>query len=214
MSSDLDDLFGATFNETIRSSLVDALGRAYRNAAEFHDPSIGSNTFTFGFNLWNFAVHELKRVAGESSGRVSFVSDRLYFRLRVGKFQIACHRVGRTGADNIWTAFPHNDGAVTEMVFQPYIPGFEPNLSEATRLVLAHMGNPEDCLCAAYLCIPIRVENGRIVQWGYVKKLYRADEGPGYGVREPSSADLAPEEIVPIVEPRLRADEETDAAQG
>ena len=97
----------------------------------------------------------------------------LLFRFKLGEFILACHRVGWTEEDDITTHFPNNGGAILEMVPQEYLPGFKPEVSQLRNLVLAHMGNPDDGLCAAYLCFPIEAGGAHITRWAYTHELHR-----------------------------------------
>jgi hypothetical protein len=180
----------------IRSGLVEALGCAYDTAAELHDPVRGSNEITFGVGLYNYAVFELSKLDRETSLAMQVIA-RIPFRVQVGQvFNLGCHRVGRSGKESIWSAFPDNAGAAATLIEQqPYLPaeGFGPDTRNAKNLILAHMGNPEDGLCAVYLCVPTREENGRIREWGFADLLWRRSDEAA----PPKDAVIAnPEEVV------------------
>ena len=209
----LDRIFDDTFPDRLKALLVRALRVGYEHAQEIHEPEYGSNQFTFGTNLWHFIVKELERIIPTANGNIAIQRDGLLVRLCVRKFKIAVHKVGRHANDDIWHSFPYNDGAINEMVYQPYLTGLAPNLLEADRLVLAHMGNPVDGLGAAYLCIPTRTENGRVVEWGYVYELFR-DAGGATGIARSPTAPQGPtpDEATPIANLKLRTDREDTAA--
>jgi len=162
--------------DPIAPSLVAALRAAYDTACEQHDPESGSNSKTFGYCLYHFAVHEIGESPEAGGGRLSVLSTDPTFRFRVDDFELACHRVPD---GDIWSSFPRNDGAIGEMVESSlWLPGFQPDevstsdLEKARKVVLAHQGGPEDGLIAAHICIPTRLNSaGQIEQWGYVKSL-------------------------------------------
>jgi hypothetical protein len=87
---------------------------------------------------------------------------------------------------------------------QPFLVGLEDALLDrvdALRYVIvAHLGNPTDGLCALYLCIPIQTEGGRIVRWGYAEQLYVAARGAGVP-GEPSDPRPAEEFVPPVDAP-------------
>jgi len=165
-----DDLFDA-FTPPVSDQLVEALLTSCNNAVETHDESFGSNATTFGLNLYHFATHEISRRAVEGSG-MHVLSRFPLFRARVGlRFELACYKVGDSGGDNIWTSFPNNHSGAASMV-QSYLPGLEPNISSANKVVLAYMANPEDGLGAAYLCVATKEADNQIVEWGFAHELY------------------------------------------
>lgn len=195
--------FHNAFDPILQRRLVSALQRAYENACERHDSAVGSNEQTFGFCLYFFARHELGVAASESGGQIRVISTMPTFRLQVGYYEVACHRVGRTIGENIWTSFPKNDGAAATMAMDQYVPqylpGLEPDLQLAKKVVLAHLGNPEDGYAKSFLCIPTREQDGRIVEWGYAEELGAIEPLPSAA---PPPPEKYPEET--ITDPVLR----------
>jgi hypothetical protein len=179
--------------------MVRALRRAYENACEFHDPAVGSNEQTFGFQLYFFAKHRLEEEANDSNGLLRIASTMPIFRLAAGEYELACHRVGRSAGENIWTSFPKNEGAAASMAMDQYLPGLAPDLRQAKKVVLAHLGNPEDGYGKSYLCIPTREADGKIVEWGYAQEL---DSSVMAQATEFAATPEHPEEV--ISEPVLR----------
>ena len=172
-----DPLFFELLSEERKSLLLNCLESGYRTAQDCYEEARtrGANQYVFGYILYHYVVHELKqRVQAESSGfQVLPAKKPLLFRLKLGEFILACHRVGWSEEDDIKTHFPNNGGAILEMVPTEYLPGFKPEVSQLRNLVLAHMGNPDDGLCAAYLCFPIEAGGGHITQWAYTHELHR-----------------------------------------
>ena len=170
-------MFFELFNEERRLLLLNCLENGYGTAQDCYGEARtrGANQYVFGYDLYHYVVHELKQgVRAKPSGfEVLPAKEPLLFRLKLGEYTLACHRVGQTEDDDIKTHFPNNRGAILHMVPTPYLPGFKPEVSQLRNLVLAHMGNPDDGLCAAYLCFPIGTDQGRLSQWAYTHQLYR-----------------------------------------
>lgn len=220
-SSSPGELFDATFTPAVIAAIVEALGAAYNTACEHHVPEHGSNETTFGFNLYHHAVHELckvvedKAVEDDAVDDVAVLSRNPTFRLGVGEFALACHRVGGSDRENIWTSFPKNEGAACTMVEeQLWLPGYAQHLGidKARKLILAHFGSAEDGFRAAYLCIPGKTERGRITAWIFVKPLWNAEQKqvelkpqpalpPAEVVEAPVVRRKAPMDASPVVVP-------------
>lgn len=167
--------FIETFIPVVCEMLADALRVACDNAAEHHDPAVGSNNQTFGISAYNFANFELRKRTEWESPMIEFVSDYPVVRFRAGEYEFGAYKVGRSEADNINECFPNSETAAADMIPYPYLPGLEPELENAREVVLAYMANPDDGLCAAFLCLPSAKENNRITEWGFVKEIYRVD---------------------------------------
>lgn len=181
---------------------MDALSAAYDTACEHHVPKRGSTEQMFGFNLYGFAVHELALLAEAPNSGVQLTSRQPTFRLRAGEFEIACHRVGRRGTDDIAGCFPNNEGAVQEMLeVQLWLQGVDLGLEKARKIVLAHMGNHEDGFEAAYLCFPGKTNKEKISSWAYSHRLWVKDQA-----EKPlgSQETRAPDEQIEEAKPRRR----------
>ncbi len=187
------EYFDEVFTPSLRDELVGALRRAYETASGLHDATRGSNEVTFGVGLYHHAVFELVQIARTAAAGLEVVG-KVPFRVLAGSlFRVGCHRVGRSASDNIWSSFPENTAAAATLIEQPYLPGLAPDITNARNLILAHLGNADDGLCAVYLCVPTREENDRIREWGFSELIWRAEL-----VNVPTSpaADRAPEEII------------------
>ncbi|MEZ4225508.1 MAG: hypothetical protein R3B13_31440 [Polyangiaceae bacterium] len=197
--------FEATFDSAVRQMLVDGLARAYDTAVELHDEARGSNERTFGFGVYEYAVHELAEGATDSKGRVEVASTYPSFRLNIGEFQLACHRVGKSEFEDIWGCFPNAESAAHTMVEeQLWLPGMVKHLGveNARKLVLAHMGNNEEGLRAVYLCSPWRTEGTRITAWVYCERLWTARQDAQL---ETKTQERVPDEVIDEVVVRRRA---------
>lgn len=171
--------FNATFVPPAVQPVVAALKRAYATACELHDPARGSNETTFGFGLYEYAVHEFRNEAELKTNPLRIISVRPTFRLAIGEFELACHRVGRSARQDIRSAFPNNDGAACTMVEdQLCLPGMEDSydLPKARKVVIAHLGNPDDELGAIYLCIAGHTDGERITSWAYAHPIWHVDD--------------------------------------
>ena len=206
-------LFSQTFTPETLEIITGALERAYETACEHYEPDRGNNTKTFGYELYHAAVHELAGEVQQDDTPLALISRDPTFRLRVGAFECACHRVGADASDDIWSSFPDNEGAACRMAEeQLWIPGMEPDIEAARKVVIAHLGNPEEGIQAIYLCIPSRTEKKRIVEWGLVCPVWQAGEREV--LAEVTDTQVrAPEEIIaePMVRPREKRRE--DAAE-
>lgn len=176
MKSEPSPGFRSAFSPAVRDRLVSGLAAAYATAEAHFEADRGNNTKTFGFELYHCAVHELSRSASESGGLLSVSRAHPFFRLRVGAYEIACHKVGNSATQSIWSAFPGNTGAAPALVHeQPFLfSEMEPTVAFPEKLVLAHLGNPEDGLEAVYLCAPAETEKKRISRWAYAECLWSA----------------------------------------
>jgi len=187
-------LFDAFFTPVVQSLLAEALSAAYRTACDLHDPLRGSNESTFGFNLYHFAVHEISQLGGAS---ISIQSRTPLFRFYVGEFELACHRVGNSERENIWSAFPNADSAAHTMIEeQLWLPGLAQysGVEKARRLVLAHFGNADDGFRAAYLCIPGQCEGTKIIEWAHAQNIWTADQSAANPAND--AMTTVPEEFV------------------
>jgi hypothetical protein len=123
------------------------------------------------------------------------------FRLGIGEFELACHRVGLSEKEDIWSSFPTNDGAAQTMVErQLWLPrvGKDAGIERARKLILAHMGNADDGLRAVYICVPGKTKGGLIMAWAFCRLIWKAKEATQSAEE---SREIAPEETIadPIV---------------
>lgn len=219
MASDPGPKFFATFDEVIGRRLVEALASAYETSCEHHEPSRGSREQTFGFNTYWHAVHELKGAADELPERMQVRSETPLFRMCVGDYEMACHRVGRRASDNIAVSFPRNDGVLKGTVGeQLWLDGVDLRLDLARKVLLAHMGNPETGLESVYVCFPGTTSKGHITSWAYTHGLWIR---PSAGL-QPSSdttvtaqiAQPPAEEQQPIISIRRKKKGRKDGTDG
>ncbi len=205
-----DDFFGA-FTPAVNERLVDALRAAYESACE-SDLLLsgrGSCEQLFGTTVYHCAKREFKKVV-LAAGQIHLHSEFPLFRLSIGPYVVGFYRVGQFSSQDIWSSFPKNRNGAGRMVNDQMSLPFpapedqEPHdLSSARSVVLAHFGNRDDGLTAVYLAIPIREENGEIVQWGFTHQLW-AD---GFAPHAAQGTPPQPHPVEPEVEPTVRRKE-------
>lgn len=202
-------LLGQTFSPELSTQIVAILKRGYRTAREKHDPENGSDALLFGLSLYTFIRHEFGKAALEADCEIVVSSTRPLLRLKVGEFIVACHSVGDYAVQDIDACFPNNDCAAPRMIEEHlWLPDMEPQVEEARNVILAHLGNPETGLEAAYICIPSDAEDGLISEWAYTHQLF-GGSGAGTDVDLSSlQGDVAPEEET--AEPEIRPKEDGD----
>jgi hypothetical protein len=167
--------FYQTFNQNVRDRLLDALRRAYATAYEGRlSEELGYTEQMFGFCLSGFCGHELTAEIETAGQPFRLIPQGNTFRFQVGDFIVGCYKAGRTERDNIYQSFPNNDtGIQTLSNDEAWLPGLEPKL--LPKLVLAHLGNSEDGICAVYLCAPKRFESGCVAEWAFAEELWRRE---------------------------------------
>lgn len=171
--------FERAFGPEIVDALIEALSKAYLTAQDLYDATRGSNNSTFGTGVYHHAVFELQKVAEDSENCIVTSLIANTFRMERGHFVIACHKVGEYETDNILSSFPQNYKPKHDADFNPNqlaieFKEFEPideEQSVSSELVLAHMGNPEQGLCAIYLCRP-RYSADNEIEWDYTRLLW------------------------------------------
>jgi len=112
METSPGELFERTFPASTTDRLVRCLRRAYATACEHHVPERGSNEVTFGINLYFHAVHEICEEATREPDLLDVTSRQPIFRLQAGAFELACHRVGLSERESIWTSFRADEARV------------------------------------------------------------------------------------------------------
>ena len=194
--------FFTSFNDEVLPLLLEAVAGAYNEAGECYAIAPNADANTYGTELYRFAGHRLTRVAGQHPELISVVREHPSFTHRVGDYELICHRVAKEASANIWNSFPNPNTEGIQKGATLFLPGLEPNLDGVTRLVLAHIGNQEEGLCAVYICFPLANASGGI-EWGHVQELYRK-QGEALST---ASERIAAEEVdvdAPVVRRRDR----------
>jgi len=182
-SKELDpgQLFRSSFTGQEHDLFISCLKKAIETAREAHYPESGGNETTFGLGLYHYVVHELQIALQRNRDlRIEVKWVNQAFRLCVGPYDVACHRVGSSAGENIWSCFPNpgaSHGLVLDKGRHQWLPGFEPSLVDLRAVVISYMCNVETGLEAVYLCIPTKQKGARITEWGYAEQIWaREDE--------------------------------------
>ena len=163
--------FQEDFREENFEAFFNLINDGYLTGCDVHLPQSGSDGMSFGTNVYKFISHNLSMLA-EGSDYINVLS-RNPFRIQFKRFELAFHKVGKTGLEPIETSFPHSATAAREsrfiqLSFERELLGQEAYAEEVPyNLVLAHMGNPEEGFCALYLCRPGKVVDGKIQEWEF-----------------------------------------------
>lgn len=206
--------FLVTFNNIVCNELIEALDTAYMDAVEVYRPECGSNALTFGVDVYAFACKRLGGIAEEEGSDVLLQSRGPSFRFRVGEFELGCHKVGRSAQEDIWNSFPGNRGGVRTLIEnQESFEFVKDEEVSGKKFILAHMGNHEDGLCAAYICQPKRLDkNGQVAEWEFVYELWKRGQGDGF--RKTKPFERLPAESVENPVLRRKSREEKDIGHG
>lgn len=193
---DLQAELATAFPMAFREEIVEGLRLAYSKACEEYDEAAGSGPETFGICVYHYA---LRRIADASHvAGVEVRTEKPVFRLNADGFEVGCHRVGGSERDDISRKFPQNDNAASSLadpqVLLPFCVREEPRKG---GVVIAHLGNPEDGLCAVYLAVPDQVdEQNRICRWAHTELLWR--RGDTIAPASPIEVTLPPDENVEV----------------
>lgn len=194
------------FIDDIKAMIVARVQFAYNTVQERHDEKLGYDAHTFGHNVYRLGRFQLGRCCEESGGKLARVEElKSIFRFQGGEYTLGFYKVGHSADTNIWEAFPTSENGAMSVntVGQLVLLGLEDammdRVDDLRYVVVAHLGNPRDGLCAVYLCIPVRAESGKITGWGYAECIYKAQQG-NRSIRPAAPAMLPPEhQVSPVV---------------
>lgn len=181
IASDFNLLTPAMFEDITR-----AIRLAYDHANETHTPEYGDDKHTYGTTVWRYVTKKIKTELSYHLDilRVSEKNNRL--KVQIGNLNIGFNKVGHTGKEDINKSFPNNMNNVYEMALdqESQLSFFdmevteekvETEITELKNIIIAHMGNSEDGLCALYLCFPIYDKEEKIVKWARTMKIWDID---------------------------------------
>lgn len=172
----LGDSFQKTFSAEVKKHIVETLSKAVSSACENYDPEKGSNGVTFGVDTYQFGIYEFTKLASAFPKFFSVDRSGNLFRLKIGDFIIACHRVGSSESEDINSSFPNSECSAHRMVSsQLFLPGLEPDLTQAKQFVLSHFANSYDGLCAVYICLPKATDGNQISEWAHTHLIWQLD---------------------------------------
>lgn len=195
------------FPSPVRQALVVSLSKASKNAADEYRPERGWNAHLFGTANYHFSCFECaKLLDADLPADVARIPkpSALDFKLRVNGFQTAVHRVGCSVDDPIEACFPSSSGGPGHMARENWeqlnLPFQFTNFKQLPKnVVVAYMSNPEEGLCAVYLCVPDgSTDAGKVNHWAYAELVWkRADDTGGM----PPAPDFPPP--APDTDPKI-----------
>jgi len=211
MSNEVDLEFTATFTAPVVEAIVNAIETAVDNASERYDTTVGGNATTFGVDVYHFGVHELKKVAESNRQVFRYKLAGNLFRLFVGRYELAFHRVGSDVSEDIKQSFPNNQGAALSMLSEQlsFDSAEMPMASPSKKFILGHFASPYGGLTGVYLCIPCKQENNRISEWSVTHELWKRNDDK---VTEPQPLQKLPP-IEKIGELKLRTKKDPSKAK-
>jgi hypothetical protein len=204
--------YRATFTQDVKDNIVNSVRYAYQIVHERYDETLGFNATTFGGDVYHVGTFQLGKYCTRSGGKLERVQElKSLCRFRGGPFTLGFYKVGFSVTDNIWEHFPTSENGAISATDEghPILVGLEDamidRVDELRYVVVAHMGNPTDGLCAVYLCIPIHTEGGKIKRWGYAEAIYQRTLGNSAAPPPPPPGGPPPENpelpIAPAEEP-------------
>lgn len=166
----------------VRQAFVSSVRKASKNAADAFRPEVGWNPHLFGTANYHFSCHECMKLIG--AGLPADITrlprpSALDFKMCVNGFQTAVHRVGSSAEDPIEASFPSSSGGPGHMARENWeqlnLPLHFTHFKQLPRnVVIAYMSNPEEGLCAVYLCVPDgSTDAGKVNHWAYTELLWK-----------------------------------------
>ncbi len=169
-----------TFTKDVKDAIVKAVKYTYDIVQEGHRPDLGFDAHTYGYSVYRVGTYQLGEYCKRSKGKLARVQElKSLFRCKAADYMLGFYKVGSSGDANIWESFPTSEnGAVSvntegQLILGGLEDAMADQVDELRYVIVAHLGNPSDGLCAVYLCIPIQTEGGKIKRWGYVEAIYR-----------------------------------------
>lgn len=181
-SHDIGEELARAYPESVRDALISSITTAAKNAADEYRPERGWNPHLFGTANYHFSCHECEKVvAADLPADVTRIPkpSPLDFKMLVNGFQTAFHRVGWSADDPIEACFPSSPGGPGRMARENWEQlnldlGYTNFRQVPRNVVVAYMSNPEEGLCAVYLCVPDgATDAGRVNHWAYTELLWK-----------------------------------------
>src|SRR5438128_653631 len=146
LQSMADDRLPRALTDPRLEAFVEALAITYAECQSRFDRSIGFDSQTFGQMVYKSSWFRLDQVAA-NDGRIGVVRDGNGFELDIEGVRLHPFKVGHQ-ANDIYDRLPSNEVVFELMASQnvyqlSLLPEIQPQM-----LVLAHVGNPDDGLCA------------------------------------------------------------------
>lgn len=214
----LQEALKAAFPTRLRDAIVDKIEAATIEASRQYQPEVGWNAHVYGTAVYHFHWHGLAMLADGGFGvRVTSkeTSSPLDYKLQIGDWVVACHRVASDAHTPIRSSFPSSPGGPGRMA-RENAEQLSLDLNDARNLplnvVIAYASNPLDGLGAVYLCIPSgATEGGRINEWVHCEKIWVAAESEPLGAADFPPPAPDPE---PLLSVRDRVKENTSEELG
>jgi hypothetical protein len=179
---DLGAELNGAYPSEVREAFVCGIRKAAKSAADHYRPEIGWNPHLFGTANYHFSCFECEKIADADLPadicRIPKPSP-LDFKMNVNGLQTAVHRVGWSADDPIEACFPSSAGGPGRMARENYEQLYldlpYTHFEQLPRnVVIAYMSNPEDGLCAVYLCVPDgSTDAGRVNHWAYTELVWK-----------------------------------------
>ena len=151
---------------------VSALKRAYALNIERYNEQVGDDRLTFGVAVWRNSWFLLQEALVDLAGAETARPDGSLV-IRVGDVLLHTYKVGETETKDI-NAVRIEGTATKDRIVRgntEQLRLFElTKLGGPSNLVLAHLGNPFDGLCAAYVGAPTNAMDGPA--WEWVERIY------------------------------------------
>lgn len=211
LNFELPSNFNELFNSDIIEAIIDSLKQAYNDADESFVDGFGDDKFTFGNKIWRYSVYQLKQHFQNKIDSVHIRERSNRFRMQIGNFNVGVNKIGYTGKEDINESFPNNTKNIEAMAIDQFsqLSFFDFQLSEnqevieyeniaLNNLIIGHMGNIDDGLCAIYFCFPILDKEEKIVKWAHTIKVWDINSDHQYEKQHEvnTSHIIPPEEIV------------------
>lgn len=181
----LQDVLQEKLTAEVKETLVRLAQRAYEANAECYDPLIGHDGMTFGLMVHKSFRHFIIQMAeGEVKPWLHLIQRGPQFLFRLMGFTASAYRVGVSLDADIAQSFPKNRTgawilAAANMVqlVLPFDGNIEPDDSNCSSVILAHIGNPRDGLCSLFLGVPSGFDEKNIVTgWSTVVDIWKRED--------------------------------------
>jgi hypothetical protein len=185
-----DDRLPQVLTEQRLDAFVEALSITYAECQARFDRSIGFDSQTFGQMVYKSSWFHLDQVAAADDG-IAVIRDANGFELDLEGVRLHPFKVGHR-ANDIYDRLPSNELVFELMANQnlyqlSLLPEIQPQM-----LVLAHVGNPDDGLCAVYVAAPI-IRAGGVKDWAFVVRIDHFGDAADAAVPQP--VDINPPEL-------------------
>jgi hypothetical protein len=188
--------------DAARQALVSILRDGYAKADDRYDARDGSNSQTYGTDLYHMTWSGLEASKVLEAEGICYQVHKQVKRLIVGDEAIACHRIddyvpAGLGKD-VKAAPAVSLRRARQLGFR--FPGREhvPEVPPTCTMLLAHYGNPTDGCLGIYLQVPAAEEEAKAGTWAAAQKLW----APGDNMPRPTDGKkpivkVEPEIITP-----------------